>query len=82
MKKAAKKSGMKKRAMRRSMKKKVSNKGKKWQVFKGNKLSTKGGLKKGDLIKNKRGKVVSKKASLRAKQRFGARASHGSRWRD
>merc|ERR1712146_820513 len=37
-------------------------------VFRGSKAKTVGGLTKGDLIKNKYGKIVSKKASLRAKK--------------
>ena len=57
MKKAAKKS--------RKMKKRVSKvaKGKtaKSRVFRGTKERTSGGLKKSDLIKNARGKVVSRK---------------------
>merc|ERR1712139_289329 len=40
---------------------KKSTVGKKWQVLKGNKLKTKGGMKAADLIKNKQGKVVSKR---------------------
>jgi len=36
-------------------------------VFKGSKAKTGGGLTKGDIVKNKRGKYVSKKASHRAK---------------
>merc|ERR1712007_144135 len=50
--------------------KKVSKKGKKWQVFKGSKTATKGGLKKTDLKKNKNGKVVSVKLSNNAKKRY------------
>ncbi len=77
MKKASKKA-MKKSAKKtmkaRRMKKKVSNiaKGKlrKSQVFKGRKVKTSGGLKKGDLTKNKRGKVVSKRQSAAAKSRY------------
>merc|ERR1719341_2892885 len=42
--------------------------GKKHLVFRGSKERTRGGLKKSDLMKNKRGKVVSKKASDRAKK--------------
>merc|ERR1719460_2988074 len=57
--------GMKKRAM------KVSKIGKgkmaKSQVWKGRKEKTVGGLTKSSLIKNKYGKVVSKKMSARAK---------------
>merc|ERR1712187_469837 len=41
-------------------------------VFRGSKEKTSGGLKKSDLIRNKRGKVVSKKASAAAKKRRGA----------
>merc|ERR1719247_1893389 len=37
-------------------------------VFRGTKEKTVGGLTKSDLIKNKFGKIVSKKASLRAKR--------------
>lgn len=35
--------------------------GTKLQVFRGNAAHTSGGLKKDDLMKNKRGKIVSKK---------------------
>ena len=41
-------------------------------VFRGNKAKTQSGLKKMDLFKNKRGKIVSKKASAAGKKRFGA----------
>merc|ERR1712054_736566 len=37
-------------------------------VFRGNKEKTLSGLKQTDLIKNKRGKIVSKKASAHAKK--------------
>ena len=37
-------------------------------VFRGTKEKTLSGLTKSDLIKNKRGKIVSKKASLQAKK--------------
>merc|ERR1711944_137325 len=58
-------------AMKMKMKaKKVSKVGKKWRVFAGIKEKTKGGLKKGDLTKNKNGKVVSKKASANGKKAF------------
>merc|ERR1712194_803145 len=49
----------------KAMKAKV--RGRKWQVLAGTRVKTNGGLEKGDLIKNKRGKVVSKKASQRSK---------------
>merc|ERR1711964_355997 len=39
-------------------------------VLCGNKEKTSGGLKASDLIKNKRGKVVSKKQSAAAKRRY------------
>merc|ERR1719436_810345 len=81
------KAAMKKAAMKRSMKpmKKVVSKiakGKraKSAVFSGRKEKTSGGLKRGDLIKNKRGKVVSRAASARSKRAF---ASSGLKaWAD
>ena len=39
------------------------------RVWKGEILKTSGGLKKEDLIKNKRGKIVSKRKSLAAKKK-------------
>merc|ERR1719161_1310519 len=39
-------------------------------VFRGRKEKTVGGLKAGDLMKNKRGKVVSKRRSALGKRRF------------
>ena len=69
MKKAAKKS--------RKMKKRVSKvaKGKtaKARVFRGTKERTSGGLKKSDLMKNSRGKVVSIKKSRVAKSHRGGK---------
>merc|ERR1712182_89551 len=60
------------KAMRAMKKKAVSKiaKGKNCRavVFRGTKEKTYTGLTKGDLIKNKYGKIVSKKASLRAKK--------------
>jgi hypothetical protein len=48
----------------KAMKAKVkSTVGRKWQVLKSNKLKTKGGMRAGDLMKNKKGKVVSAKKS-------------------
>merc|ERR1719498_1006106 len=44
--------------------------GAKARVFKGKKTKTVGGLTKGDLKKNKAGKVVSKAASDAAKKRY------------
>merc|ERR1711865_5503 len=74
MKKAAMKAAMK--AMkRRAMKKSVVAKGKraKSSVFRGTKAKTSSGLAKTDLIKNKRGKVVSKKMAANGKKRNGGR---------
>merc|ERR1719420_2143305 len=63
------------KAMRAMKKKSVSKiaKGKfrMGLVFRGSKAKTVGGLTKADLIKNKHGKIVSKKASLRAKKNNG-----------
>ena len=59
----------------RAMKKKVVSKiakGKmaKSVVFRGSKAKTASGLTKGDLIKNKRGKIVSKKSVAHGKKQF------------
>merc|ERR1719295_75566 len=66
--KSAKKTGMKKKAMRVS--KIAKGKRAKSSVFRGTKVSTSGGLKKSDLMRNKNGKVVSKKSSIRAKKAY------------
>merc|ERR1719208_574278 len=68
---AMKKVAMKKVAMKKAMKSQIA-KGKraKSSVFRGTKSKTSGGLTKDKLIKNKRGKVVSKAASAAAKKRF------------
>merc|ERR1719195_857780 len=57
---------MKKRAMKKS----IIARGKraKSSVFRGTKVKTVSGLKKSDLVKNKSGKVVSKKASARGQK--------------
>merc|ERR1711976_345135 len=57
--------GMKAMKAMKEMKAKV--RGKKSQVLKGTRTKTMGGLTKEKLMKNKRGKVVSRKASQRAK---------------
>merc|ERR1739844_718746 len=56
-------------ARKMAMKKSIIAKGKrgKASVFRGTKVKTSGGLQKKDLKKNKAGKVVSAKASNRAK---------------
>merc|ERR1712076_32546 len=70
--KAAK--AMKAMKAKKAMKKKVSTIGKgklaKSLVFKGRKAKTVGGLTKASLVKSKSGKIVSKKASDRAKRNF------------
>ena len=43
--------------------KKIKKKGSKEEVFNGNAIETAGGLRKDDLIENKKGKIVSKKKS-------------------
>merc|ERR1719334_319560 len=50
--------------------KKAMKVGKKSSVFKGIREKTGGGLKKGDLVKSKRGKVVSKKSSAHGKKAY------------
>merc|ERR1719229_317560 len=69
MKKVMKKTGMKKAGMK-AKRVSIIAKGKlaKSAVFSGRKEKTTSGLKKSDLIKSKTGKVVSKKASARAKR--------------
>merc|ERR1719228_1542455 len=66
--KSAKKTGMKKKAMRVS--KVAKGKRAKSSVFRGTKAATSGGLKKSDLMRNKDGKVVSKKKSAAAKKLY------------
>merc|ERR1719300_2228705 len=68
---------MKKKSAMKSMKKKAMKvskvaKGKraKSSVFRGTKEKTSSGLKKTDLMKNKYGKIVSKKSSARAKKDY------------
>merc|ERR1711879_604656 len=86
MKKAMKAAGaMKKAGVMKAMKaKRVSKIAKgnraKSSVFSGRKGKTVGGLTKADLIKSKSGKVVSKKASLRAKKAYATSAI--KKWAD
>ena len=74
-----KKSAMRKKkttTMKRKMKrvsKVARGKQSKTVVFRGNKEKTSGGLRKNDLIKNKRGKVVSRKQSEQKKKLHGKR---------
>lgn len=53
--------------------KKAKTVGKKWQVWKGTRVKTVGGLIKKDLMMNKNGKIVSKKQSQRAKKNGGVK---------
>merc|ERR1711979_109116 len=50
--------------------KKAMKVGKKFSVFSGKREKTSGGLKKTDLVKSKRGKVVSKKSSAAGKKAY------------
>merc|ERR1740131_437120 len=67
-KKSGKKGGMKKKAKKVS--KIARGRGAKARVFSGQKEKTTSGLKKTDLTRNKQGKVVSKKSSIRAKKTY------------
>lgn len=67
------KKAMKKKAMKKAMKKKkvtIIAKGKlaRRQVFSGKKVKTMGGIRATDLIKNRKGKLVTKKASEKGKK--------------
>merc|ERR1712181_145987 len=64
--------GMRKMAMKKSII--AKGRGAKARVFRGLKAKTVGGLTKANLIKNKAGKIMSKKASLRAKSSKGGKA--------
>merc|ERR1712032_470513 len=70
MKKTMKKGVMKKTGMKKAKRVSIIAKGKlaKSAVFSGRKEKTTSGLKRSDLVKSKTGKVVSKKASARAKR--------------
>merc|ERR1719300_201832 len=72
MKKGAMKGSAMKKTMRRAKKVSIVAKGAraKSSVFTGRKQKTSGGLTKDGLMKNKNGKVVSKKASALGKKRF------------
>merc|ERR1712021_67574 len=74
--KAMKKVKVMKAMKKKAMKKSVIAKGKraKAMVLRGSKEKTSGGLKKDNLRKNKGGKIVSKKASDRAKKAYAGSA--------
>ena len=70
----ARKAKAPKKATKAKKPKKITRKmqtGKMWQVLKGTKMFTSGGLMKKDLCLNKRGKVVSKKSAASAKKKSG-----------
>merc|ERR1719236_231575 len=64
----AKKSGMKKRKAAKRVSKIAKGKRARAAVFNGRKEKTYTGLKKSDLVKNKSGKIVTRKASARGKK--------------
>merc|ERR1712203_108717 len=71
MKKAAMKVAMKKKAMKgKRMSKVTKGRGAKARVLSGSKAKTVGGLTAASLTRSKTGRVVSKKASARAKKAF------------
>merc|ERR1711934_137282 len=71
---------MKKSSMKRRKAKRVSKiahgKRAKSSVFRGTKVKTGGGLQKKDLVRNKQGKVVSRKASEAGKKRYRKNGLH------
>ncbi len=69
---SSKRRATRRRVARKAKKaKKPKTVGKKWQVWKGTRVKTVGGLTKKDLMLNKSGKVVSKKKSMLTKKRKG-----------
>merc|ERR1719486_1238622 len=69
--KAMKATGMKGMKAMKSKKSKIARGSRaKWVVLKGGKEKTASGLKATDLMKNKRGKVVSKKAASSGKRAY------------
>jgi len=58
------------KAMKAMKKKRVSKVGKKFVVFRGTKAKTQGGLTKSDLVKNKNGRIVSKKLLANGKKAY------------
>ena len=77
--KAMKAPAMKRQAMKKKAVSKIARgRGAKTRVFKGKKEKTVSGLQKSDLMVNKRGKIVSKKAHAAACQRY----KNVSKWID
>merc|ERR1712183_1034759 len=62
--------GATKRVVRRKRVKRAKVRGSRRQVWNGTRSKTMGSLQKGDLIQNKRGRIVSKKASKVGKKRY------------
>merc|ERR1719300_602817 len=74
--KSMKKGGMKRGRKAKRVSKVAKGRGAKLRVFRGSKVRTSGGLKKSDLIRNRNGKVVSRKRS-EAGKRLGKRNGIG-----
>merc|ERR1719254_218704 len=70
MKKAMKVSAMKKAMKAKRVSKVAKGRLAKALVFRGSKEKTVGGLRREELVRNKRGKIVSKRASALGKRRF------------
>merc|ERR1712236_147 len=68
--KAKKSTAMRKRKAAKKPSIVAKGRGAKARVFFGKKSKTVGGLKKGDLVKSKSGKIVSRKSSERAKKAY------------
>ena len=74
---SSKRRATRRRVARKAKKaKKAKTVGKKWQVWKGTRVKTVGGLTKKDLMMNKNGKVVSKKSNAAGKKAY----KHISGW--
>ena len=59
---------MRRRLRRVMRRRKVKTIGRKWQVYRGTRTRTAGGLRKEDLMRNKAGKIVSRKQHLHSKK--------------
>merc|ERR1719482_2339140 len=66
----ARRTAMKVMKVMKAKKKRVSKVGSKSQVLKGLKVRTKGGMRAADLMKNKNGKVVSKKLHAHGRKAY------------
>jgi len=79
MKKASKKKAMKMKAMKKKVTTIAKGKHARRQVFSGKKVKTMGGIRATDLIKNRKGKLVTKKASEKGKKNAWAIATQKAR---